>query len=601
MTSSSWYRRSVFGMKGNREYTKAGFEHASLRFGEKDLDVDCSDRHFMITGGNSGIGLATATEIAKRGGILHLVCRNATSMKEARSHIITTTGNDRIYQHQVNLAKPAEVAKWAKDFTETHGHLDVLIHNAGLLVHEREVDDDNIETMFAVHSLAVHLITLILLPVLRRSNDPRVIIVSSAGMLTVKLDSSDLNFEKMNPFNGSIAYSQTKRQQVVMNFSYAQRYDKVKFFSMHPGWVDTPGVKKGLPDFYEQTKDKLRTPEQGADTIIWLAISQAALKHSSGLFFQDRVPVATHLPLAWTRTSTTEEQQFMTILDRLFVQYSSLDPTEIPKFSGHPDRIEMSSEHQSDLHRPSEDESEEPERSDSQEPERSDSQKSERSDSQEPERGLNTSPYIEVEGKVEEVAVIINEGLTEEKMSENDKTESSELNHESGSIVLTSNDENNLHAENQNESPKNNSLDELIPSVPESALENSTENHFNHDKEEEEEEEEVEEEEEEKEFLQNTDSSSNGQLKNESVKYVIDVSKENTNENVEHTEMNEKQHSPSNENTNEIVEHTETNEKQHSPSSPESTTITLKETPENNIHNELEADSSNAEVVVNKS
>lgn len=291
----------------------------------------------------------------------------------------------------------------------------------------------------------------------------------------------------------------------------------------------------------------------------------------------------------------------MTILDRLFVQYSSLDPTEIPKFSGHPDRIEMSSEHQSDLHRPSEDESEEPERSDSQEPERSDSQKSERSDSQEPERGLNTSPYIEVEGKVEEVAVIINEGLTEEKMSENDKTESSELNHESGSIVLTSNDENNLHAENQNESPKNNSLDELIPSVPESALENSTENHFNHDKEEEEEEEEVEEEEEEKEFLQNTDSSSNGQLKNESVKYVIDVSKENTNENVEHTEMNEKQHSPSNENTNEIVEHTETNEKQHSPSSPESTTITLKETPENNIHNELEADSSNAEVVVNKS
>ncbi|KAB7501970.1 Dehydrogenase/reductase SDR family member 12 [Armadillidium nasatum] len=354
-------------------------------------------------------------------------------MKEARSHVITTTGNDRIYQHQVNLAKPAEVAKWAKDFTETHGHLDVLIHNAGLLVHEREVDDDNIETMFAVHN---------------------------------------------------------------------------------------------------------------------------------------RVPVATHLPLAWTRTSTTEEQQFMTILDRLFVQYSSLDPTEIPKFSGHPDRIEMSSEHQSDLHHPSEDESEEPERSDSQEPERS--------DSQEQERHLNTSPYIEVEGKVEEVAVIINEGLTEEKMSENDKTESSELNHESGSIVLTSNDENNLHAENQNESPKNNSLDELIPSVPESALENSTENHFNHDKEEEEEE--VEEEEEE--FLQNTDSSSNGQLKNESVQYVADVSKENTNE---------------------IVEHTEMNEKQHSPSSPESTTITLKETPENNIHNELEAASSNAEVVVNKS
>lgn len=57
---------------------------------------------------------------------------------------------------------------------------------------------------------------------------------------------------------------------------------------MHPGWADTPAVRSSMPDFYNKMKDKLRTAEQGADTVVWLTISDSALKHSSGLFFQGK-------------------------------------------------------------------------------------------------------------------------------------------------------------------------------------------------------------------------------------------------------------------------------------------------------------------------
>ena len=67
------------------------------------------------------------------------------------------------------------------------------------------------------------------------------IIVSSGGMLVSKLDLSDLQFEKMRKFDGTMAYSQTKRQQVVMTAQFAQKYPKVHFSSMHPCWADTPG------------------------------------------------------------------------------------------------------------------------------------------------------------------------------------------------------------------------------------------------------------------------------------------------------------------------------------------------------------------------
>ncbi|XP_064082844.1 uncharacterized protein LOC135198810 [Macrobrachium nipponense] len=330
MTTSSWYRRSVWSYKGNREYTKSGYDLAKERFIADDLDVDCSDRHYVITGSNSGIGLEITREVAKRGGVLHMVCRNFEAAKAARSDIITNTGNDKIHIHTLDLARPTEVMKWAQEFAATHEKIHVLVNNAGCMVHERRIDEDGIETNFAVNTLSVHIITMNLLPVLQRNEDARVITVSSAGMLTVRLDPIDIMHEDMEPFNGRLVYSQNKRQQVVMTLWYAQRFEKVHFSVMHPGWADTPAVRTSIPDFYEMMKDNLRTPSEGADTAVWLAISKSVLKHPSGLFYQDREPVSTHLPLAWTKSSIEEENLFMQKLMLLMQKISNkISPEQI--------------------------------------------------------------------------------------------------------------------------------------------------------------------------------------------------------------------------------------------------------------------------------
>merc|ERR1719228_1078940 len=83
----SVFRNSVWFAKGLREYTQSGYSAAAKSFVASDLDVDCKGKEYMITGSNSGIGKVTALEIAKRGGSVHMVCRNPKTAEEARQEI----------------------------------------------------------------------------------------------------------------------------------------------------------------------------------------------------------------------------------------------------------------------------------------------------------------------------------------------------------------------------------------------------------------------------------------------------------------------------------------------------------------------------------
>ena len=87
------------------------------------------------------------------------------------------------------------------------------------------------------------------------------------------------------------------------------------------GWADTPAVRTSMPQFYEKMKNKLRTTEQGADTIVWLAVSARAIENENGLFYQDRTAVPIHLPLAWTKSSAEECADLMKKLDALAKQF----------------------------------------------------------------------------------------------------------------------------------------------------------------------------------------------------------------------------------------------------------------------------------------
>ncbi|NWI88218.1 DHR12 reductase, partial [Pitta sordida] len=320
----SWYRSAVWFLKGLWEYTRGGYESASKHFSAADVEVDVAGRSFLVTGANSGIGKAAAKEIARRGGTVHLLCRNAERSEVAKEEIVTETGNKNIFLHIVDISDPKEIWKFVEKFQNEH-KLNVLVNNAGCMVNNREVTEEGLEKNFATNTLGTYILTTALLPLLEKEADSRVITVSSGGMLVQKLDISNSQSEN-GTFDGTLVYAQNKRQQVVMTEQWAKAHRNIHFSVMHPGWADTPAVRSSMPDFYERMKNSLRTEAQGADTVVWLAVSPEAPKLPSGLFFQDRQPVATHLPLARTHSPPEDEEKLMEVLEEFSQKFRSTSP-----------------------------------------------------------------------------------------------------------------------------------------------------------------------------------------------------------------------------------------------------------------------------------
>lgn len=162
-----------------------------------------------------------------------MVCRNPKYAEEAMNEIKEITKNDNVFTHILDMSDPKAIVKFTQEFDQP---LTVLINNAGCMVNTLTMTSDNLEMNFATNTLGTHILTENLIPNLRKSEQKsRVIIVSSGGMLTNKLNLNDLNCEKMNPFDGTMAYAQNKRQQVIMTEQYAEKYPDIFFASMHPG------------------------------------------------------------------------------------------------------------------------------------------------------------------------------------------------------------------------------------------------------------------------------------------------------------------------------------------------------------------------------
>jgi dehydrogenase/reductase SDR family protein 12 len=148
--------------------------------------------------------------------------------------------------------------------------IDVFVHNGGCMLHERLYTQDKIEKNFATNIFAVYYLTILCLELLQPTS--RTISVSSGGCLTQELETEDIFMEKED-FDGTTQYARNKRQQLCLMEEFGKMYaSKGLFVSMHPGWSDTPSVREAMPDFYEKMKDKLKTSEEGADTILWLSL-----------------------------------------------------------------------------------------------------------------------------------------------------------------------------------------------------------------------------------------------------------------------------------------------------------------------------------------
>lgn len=168
-----------------------------------------------------------------------------------------------------------DIKQVAGQLQDTKKHIDILINNAGALFNERQETSEGFERTFATDLPGVFCMTELLRKNLVRFSG-RIINVSSGGMYTRKIAVDDLENRQVS-FNGAKAYARAKRGVVILTRMWAEQLKRGDRHSCQaPGWVDTPGIKLSLPQFLSLVGSQLRTPEQGADTIICLALSETA-------------------------------------------------------------------------------------------------------------------------------------------------------------------------------------------------------------------------------------------------------------------------------------------------------------------------------------
>ena len=296
-------------------YTSVGYRIRRGMWNPADLQL-LDGKVVLVTGASSGLGLAAAEGFARLGASVWLLVRSEERGERARAGIAARSGNRDVQVSLCDLSDLKAVRQFAERFSRQASRLDVLVNNAGALPSERTLSVDSIELTFATNVLGPFLLTNMLIPLLKKSAPSRIVNVSSGGMYTQRIHVEDLQMAHEG-FDGPTAYARSKRAQVILTELWAERLKGtgVVVHAMHPGWADTPGLQSSLPRFYGVTKWLLRTPQEGAETIVWLGAAPEGAS-SSGGFWHDRRQRPTHrVP----RTKETPEDR-----DRLWAECERL-------------------------------------------------------------------------------------------------------------------------------------------------------------------------------------------------------------------------------------------------------------------------------------
>jgi NAD(P)-dependent dehydrogenase (short-subunit alcohol dehydrogenase family) len=261
----------------------------------------------VITGGTSGIGKHAALLYAQLGATLVIVGRDEEKTNALVADLKTSTKNPSIFSIIGDLGQRDDVHRVAKEIASRFPIVHTLAHNAGALFNTRKRASNGTDLTVELMVSTPFLLTGLLLPQLtaasaqttstnkttstgERPSPARVLTMSSGGMYTEALTVSGLEMDDEN-YQGAQQYARAKRAQVVLNEMWAQRVpeNNVVFHSLHPGWVKTPGITEALPGFSKilSPLGLLRTPREGADTLVWLT-ADAAAKKCSGKFWHDR-------------------------------------------------------------------------------------------------------------------------------------------------------------------------------------------------------------------------------------------------------------------------------------------------------------------------
>lgn len=289
-------------------YGAPGYHLRHDAFADPDIDVDLSGKVVVVTGANAGLGFEVASGVVARGGTCAMVCRNPEKAERAKEELRSTARNERSAEvFLADLSSIEDTRKVADALLERFGDIDCLVNNAGVLLNERQESTDGHEVGYATNVLAGFILTHRLRPALAKAKTPRVVHVTSGGMYTQRLAVDSMK-KAPSPYDGVQQYARTKRAQVVLNEMWRPILEKdgIVTTAMHPGWADTPGVQSSLPRFQKLMAPMLRSPQQGADTALWLAANERLAPADSGKLYFDREPRKTHY---FGKTKETQSQR----------------------------------------------------------------------------------------------------------------------------------------------------------------------------------------------------------------------------------------------------------------------------------------------------
>lgn len=254
----------------------------------------------VITGANTGIGKVTATDMAKRGARVIILCRDMTRAGEAVTDIKQESGSDKVGMEKLDLASLQSVRECAQKLLETEEKIDILVNNAGIMLCPGDwKTEDGFDMQLGTNHLGHFLLTELLMPLLTKSAasgvHPRIVIVSSMGHKFVNgMNWDDLNWEKS--FNSSQAYAQSKLANILHAKELAKRLANtgISVYVLHPGVIATElgrhvqgKYKRITAILYKPIVEKIvKSPFHGAQTTIYCCLDDS-IECESGNYYSD--------------------------------------------------------------------------------------------------------------------------------------------------------------------------------------------------------------------------------------------------------------------------------------------------------------------------
>lgn len=245
----------------------------------------------IITGGNSGIGLSMAHELAKQGATVCLACRDQGKAAAARDEILRRTPGAQVELYKLDLSSFTAIHAFVQAFSQRHDRLDALINNAGAVPIKQQFTQDGFELQFGGNYLGPFLLTHLLMPLLqvtadhggRSQGDARIVHLSSIAHNLGRIDLDTAKGRK--PYRVLPAYAQSKLGNLMFSNTLARKLPAgITSQAMHPGGVASP-IYRELPRWqYAVMRPFLIGPDRPGKLAAELAIGSNRRGENGGYF-----------------------------------------------------------------------------------------------------------------------------------------------------------------------------------------------------------------------------------------------------------------------------------------------------------------------------